>query len=257
MEELKRLDATLDDLLPIIADVLAKTERLRTDFGAQSAAARTLYVGSRGGEVISGTADGAEYSLQSLGGGKYKLSATKRAEDGKLMEQIDDQGTMAELQAKYPFLAAGLAVQFKPAVQMALLPAPAAVAMPGRGAWTVTAQGFLEWDGGGRVGVSVCPPSEDLRFHLQLPEGAGYIVQHVVPGSRAEHIGIRRMDILLRLDGELIDSPVQLKKLHEKAGVLEIVRRSEAKKIDLATIPEQKQEERVEEKPADAPAGAR
>lgn len=51
------------------------------------------------------------------------------------------------------------------------------------------------------------------------------------------------MDILLRLDGELIDSPIQLKKLHEKTGVLEIIRRSETKKIDLATIKE-------EEKPA-------
>jgi hypothetical protein len=44
------------------------------------------------------------------------------------------------------------------------------------------------------------------------------------------------MDLLLRLDGELIDSPIQLKKLHEKTGVLELIRRSETRKIDLATV---------------------
>lgn len=59
------------------------------------------------------------------------------------------------------------------------------------------------------------------------------------------------MDILLRLDGELIDSPIQLKKLHEKTGVLEIIRRSETKKIDLATVPEETPAETPKEAPAD------
>jgi hypothetical protein len=149
---------------------------------------------------------------------------------------------MAELQGKYGFLKDLAAVQLRAAP--GLVAAPAMVqwgpADPkGRALWTATQayQAAGGWDGGGKVGVSVCPPSEDLRFHLQLPEGAGYIVQHVVPGSRAEQIGIRRMDILMKLDDELIDSPIQLKKLHEKAGVLEILRRSEAKKIDLSTFP--------------------
>jgi hypothetical protein len=74
------------------------------------------------------------------------------------------------------------------------------------------------------------------------------------------------MDILLKLDGELIDSPIQLKKLHEKKGVLEIIRRAETKRIDLATIAEEKPAadgpagtpaEKVVEEPAAAPSGAR
>jgi len=48
------------------------------------------------------------------------------------------------------------------------------------------------------------------------------------------------MDVLFRLDGELIDSPLQLRKLHENKGVLEIIRRAEPKTIDLSTMPEEK-----------------
>jgi hypothetical protein len=224
---------------------------------------RTIYLaglaGAGGSEAIAGTADGTEYSLKSLGGGKYQLSATKRADDGRVMEQIEDQGTMAELQRKYPFLAAGLAVQWKapgPWARFVDVQTAAPLGLPAR-ARAPLALGTEGWDGGGRVGVTVCAPSEDLRFHLQLPEGAGFIVQHVVPGSRAEQIGIRRMDVLLKLDGELIDSPIQLKKLHEKAGVLEILRRSEAKRIDLATVAEEKRVDVAVEEPATAPAEER
>ena len=275
MEQLKRVDAKLEDLLPVIEDLLARTERVRGTLNdlRVKVEPRTIYLaglaGGGGSEAISGTVDGTEYSLKSLGGGKYQLAATKRDGDGRVMEQIEDQGTMVELQGKYPFLAAGLAVQWKApaAANWAKVVELQTAAPAGVRAWRAplavgTDVQYGAWDGGGRVGVTVCAPSEDLRFHLQLPEGAGFIVQHVVPGSRAEQIGIRRMDILLKLDGELIDSPIQLKKLHEKAGVLEILRRSESRKIDLATIPDEKPADRVlEDKfPAEtetAPAGAR
>lgn len=248
MEALKQANMSLDELLPLIAEALERAESARTALGAfqlAGPAARTLYLGT---EAISGSADGTDYTLRSLGDGKYELNATKRAEDGRLMEKFADQGTLKELQEKYAFLRGGLAIQ---------MPAAAAQPLRGRigdlGFWTGTEvrldNGYraVVWNGGGRVGVNVAPPPEELRFHLELPEGAGFIVQEVVPGSRAEQIGIRRMDILLRLDGELIDSPIQLKKLHEKTGVLEIIRRAETKTIDLATI--------AEEKPAAAPAG--
>ncbi len=250
MEALKRVNARLDELLPIIAEALEKAQQHARGVEFELAHAiepTTLYLGYAGSEVISGSADGTEYKLKSLGDGQYELHATKRDAGGKVMEETDAKGTLKELQEKYAFLKAGLAINV-----------PASPAMPGLRARAfrlapqvvlatdVAAVGhFVAWDGGGRVGVAVVAPSEDLRFHLELPEGAGFIVKDVVAGSRAEQIGIRRMDILLRLDGELIDSPVQLKKLHEKKGVLEIIRRSETRKIDLATI--------AEEKPAEAP----
>lgn len=266
MAAIKRANASIDDLLPLIAEALETAERARgaLGFGALEVAPRTIYLGGIGGgssEVISGSADGTDYTLKSLGEGKYELAATKRADDGRVMEETKDQGTLKELQEKYAFLRSGLAIQV-PA-------APAAVRLwdgqfRARAAEAVVVRSRgdpTRWGGGGRVGVVVMPPSEDLRFHLQLPEGAGFIVQDVIAGSRAEQIGIRRMDILLRLDGELIDSPVQLKKLHEKTGVLEIIRRSETKKIDLATIVEEPvPAERVELEPEpaeSAPAGAR
>jgi hypothetical protein len=260
MEALKQ--ANLDELLPLIAEALERAESARTALGAfqlGGPVARTLYLGT---EAISGSADGTGYTLKSLGDGKYELNATKSADDGRLMEEWKDKGTLKELQEKYAFLRSGLAIQ-----------TPAVAAQPVRVRWgdvggvwrgRVVQDGNAQnvtWNGGGRVGVNVTPPPEELRFHLQLPEGAGFIVQEVVPGSRAEQIGIRRMDILLKLDGELIDSPIQLKKLHEKTGVLEIIRRSEARRIDLATVPEEKPAaiapEIVVEEPAPAPSGAK
>jgi hypothetical protein len=249
MAAIKRANASLDDLLPLIQQALEAAERARGaitafDLAAPVAGARTLFLGAlgSGAEVISGSADGTDYTLKSLGEGKYELGASKRADDGRLMEKWLDKGTLKELQEKYLFLKAGLAIQ---------VPAPPAPVLLRTASLELDATGTfqcVEWNGGGRVGVAVLAPSEDLRFHLELPEGAGFIVRDVVEGSRAEQIGIRRMDILLRLDGELIDSPIQLKKLHEKTGVLEIIRRSETKKIDLAKIVVE------EEKPAEAPA---
>ncbi len=251
MEALKQANLSLDELLPLIAEALERAERIRTDLGEYRALASGLRTLRLGTEAISGSADGTDYTLRSLGDGKYELTATKRHADGKLMEETRDQGTLKDLQEKYAFLRAGLAIQ-----------APLVAATPVQvnwgdfgGVWRgrVVTDGNaqdLTWNGGGRVGVNVTPPPEELRFHLQLPEGAGFIVQQVVPGSRAEQIGIRRMDILLKLDGELIDSPIQLKKLHEKTGVLEIIRRAETRKIDLATFPEWKPQEAA---PDDAP----
>jgi len=265
MEAIKRAKATIDDLVPLLEEALRTAERARGAFEIQVAGPtpRTIDLGALGSEVISGSADGTDYTLKSLGDGEYELTATKRDDDGKVMEETKDKGTLKELQVKYSFLQSGLAIQ---------VPAAAAqlrcrvVDRTGRAiAWaTQTPLGAAStaWGGGGRVGVNVTEPSEDLRFHLQLPEGAGFIVQQVMPGSRAEEIGIRRMDILLKLDGELIDSPIQLKKLHDNKGVLEIIRRSETRRIDLSTVPEEKAApaeapEKDGEATRRSPAGAR
>jgi hypothetical protein len=270
MEAIKRANASLDDLLPLIAQALETAERARGAFAveyANAVAPRTLFLGALGGgsEVISGSADGTDYTLKSLGEGRYELTATKRADDGKVMEETKDQGTLKELQEKYAFLKAGLAIQYPAAVSVR--PRTFKIETAPLRAWAATAVNesadvpCVTWGGGGKVGVQVTEASGDLRFHLRLPEGAGFIVRDVAAGSRAEQIGIRRMDVLLRLDGELIDSPLQLKKLHEKKGVLEILRRAETKKIDLATVAEEPAEKAAELPPAEpapsAPAGAR
>jgi membrane-associated protease RseP (regulator of RpoE activity) len=43
--------------------------------------------------------------------------------------------------------------------------------------------------------------SEDLRTQLDLPAGRGLLVAEVLPGSPAEKAGLRKSDILLKIDG--------------------------------------------------------
>jgi DNA-binding transcriptional MerR regulator len=49
--------------------------------------------------------------------------------------------------------------------------------------------------------------SSAMREYLDIPEGAGLWVQDVVKGSLAEKMGMRKKDILLRLNGRLIKGP--------------------------------------------------
>lgn len=55
------------------------------------------------------------------------------------------------------------------------------------------------------LGIQVEGLSEELRAQLDLPEGSGLLVGEVVPGSPAENAGLKKNDILLKLDGK----PVQ------------------------------------------------
>ncbi len=58
----------------------------------------------------------------------------------------------------------------------------------------------------------------------------------VVKGSRAEQLGLKEHDVLLRIDGELVDSPDQLGKLEKNEGVLEYVRRAKIRQLDLSKV---------------------
>jgi hypothetical protein len=60
---------------------------------------------------------------------------------------------------------------------------------------------------GFRLGVWVFPEiPEVLREHLGLPPGDGVLVEDVVPGSLADRLGLKRMDILRTLNGEKVTS---------------------------------------------------
>jgi len=177
-------------------------------------------------EVIRGSADGYDYTLESIGDGRYTLRAKRIGEDGRTLEEFVRDGTLKELQEKYPFLRKTLAIQtfdgslrVRDKFTMDRAKAAMVTFSPGAGCCP--------------AGLTVRTPPEELSFHLELPEGAGLIVERVDPGSRAEKLGLRRFDILLRLDGELIDSPRQLEALDRSRGELEIIRRAELKKIDL------------------------
>ncbi|MHC5052450.1 MAG: hypothetical protein ACYTGK_17800, partial [Planctomycetota bacterium] len=161
---------------------------------------RLVFGGSpQGGqETIAGSSDGTSYTLKSLGGGRYELTATQEVRDGE-SRQITDEGTLKELRKKYGFLKTMLGVGLYGGDRLN---------WGDRINWvqftdTPTA----------RLGVFVRPPSKSLSHHLELPTGAGLVVATVTKGSRAERLGLKEHDVLLRIDGDLIDSPDQLGKL--------------------------------------------
>ncbi len=52
------------------------------------------------------------------------------------------------------------------------------------------------------IGVLGGPVDEALAAQLQLPENQGYMIQTVVPESPAVKAGLKRFDIVLKIDGE-------------------------------------------------------
>ena len=179
-----------------------------------------------GQETISGSSNGTSYTMKSLGGGRYKLTATQKVRDGEA-KQITDEGTLKELSKKYAFLKGMFAVRV-PMTHVTL----DATAEPG----LALNRPLVSHVGRPRLGMLVRPPSESLSHHLELPTGAGLVVGSVVKGSRAEKLGLKEHDVLLRIDGDLIDSADQLGKLAEDKGVLEYVRRGKPRQLDLAKL---------------------
>ena len=60
------------------------------------------------------------------------------------------------------------------------------------------------------LGVAVANVSPELREQLKLQRGVGLVVNHVEAGSPAEAAGVKRFDVLERLDDQLLIEPRQL-----------------------------------------------
>lgn len=63
------------------------------------------------------------------------------------------------------------------------------------------------------AGLSTSPASAVLREHLSLPANAGLIVEEVAAGSAAERAGLKKHDVLVSLDEQLLVLPEQLQSL--------------------------------------------
>jgi hypothetical protein len=86
------------------------------------------------------------------------------------------------------------------------------------------------------LGVSVTNVSPELREQLKLRRGVGLVVNHVEAGSPAEAAGVKRFDVLERLDDQVLIEPRQLSVLIRLRGAgdevkLGVVR--EAKPLSL------------------------
>ena len=56
----------------------------------------------------------------------------------------------------------------------------------------------------GHLGVVVQPVTQDIAASLRLNDASGVIVSQVQPGSAAERAGLKRGDVILALDGNLV-----------------------------------------------------
>jgi membrane-associated protease RseP (regulator of RpoE activity) len=101
------------------------------------------------------------------------------------------------------------------------------------------------------IGVSASPPDEVLRAHVQLPDGQGLLVTEVVPKSPAEKSGVKKFDILLKLDDKPLDRTetlsAQVQAVADKAATLILYRGG--KPLSISVKPEPRQTTTAREGP--------
>jgi serine protease Do len=104
--------------------------------------------------------------------------------------------------------------------------------------------------GGGRrpafLGVRAVPLNPADRDRLGVTVDSGVLVQDVMPNSPASRAGLRRDDVITRVDGNAVADPMQLRDAVNRAGV--------GKEITL-TVARGKETKELKAKLAEAPAG--
>jgi len=218
-----------------VREALVPDPQLRIEVDPQPLQLRAA-LGANPFETMNGSWDDngrkGTYTLKSLGKGRYRLEAKIEGE-GTTAETIEKEGTLADLRRDYPFLKKGgtLFFNFAPEFEGVRLGAPldAAEHHPD----TFDSLRVFSKARTAEVGLVVGEVPEELAHHLVLVTGEGLLVKQVQPGSRAEQLGLRRFDVLMRLGDERIESPAQLKRLNGTEGRLEIIRRGERKTIEL------------------------
>jgi hypothetical protein len=91
---------------------------------------------------------------------------------------------------------------------------------------------------GPRFGIEIAPVSEVLASHVAIEAGkGGVLVEDVTSGSPAEKAGLKKHDILLKIDGESIGGTSRFRKTiqerMEKGFELEIVRRGKLETVSV------------------------
>lgn len=167
-----------------------------------------------------------KYILSSLGKSRYKLDATRTGAEGETTK-IDDEGTLAELRKKYPFIQSIAVLTFHPP-DWGLDRSDLRVR---RGGGTLGRLFFEGVPTNSAFGMKLRRPSKDLEFHLKLPTETAWIVEEVEPGSKADKLGLKKMDLLTEADGADL---AELKTLETAKSTLAFLRRGKAERVSLA-----------------------
>jgi hypothetical protein len=90
------------------------------------------------------------------------------------------------------------------------------------------------------LGVAVTNPDAELRSQLDLPEGAGLVVEQVLPNTLASKAGLKQYDVLQKIDDQIVINTDQvgvLIRMHKPGQrmQLSVIRQGKVKVID-ATI---------------------
>jgi PDZ domain len=89
------------------------------------------------------------------------------------------------------------------------------------------------------VGLVVKPLDPSLRSHFDLPDGAGVVVESVMPGSPAAKAGIKTNDLIVTANELKVSSLEELRAAVEKAGnegksmKLEVIHRGKRSTVEV------------------------
>ncbi len=72
--------------------------------------------------------------------------------------------------------------------------------------------------GGFWIGVACRPVDAELARELDIPEGKGMVIYHVIPGGPAARADLKKGDIILEADGKPVTDIADLKKIIEDSG---------------------------------------
>lgn len=186
-------------------------------------------VSNSGREKMSGSwseGDGirGEYTLTGLGKSRYRLEATRTGREGEVTK-IRDEGTLAELCKKYEFLKSFNVVALTPEWKGTFT----TNAPPAIGSIPLRMTGTQETIRSA-LGMKLRRPSKDLEYHLKIPTETAWIVDEVLAGSKAEELGLKKMDLITEADGEDL---ADFKSLENAKTALAVVRRGKTVRIAL------------------------
>ena len=112
-------------------------------------------------------------------------------------------------------------------------------------------KGKVEW---GWLGVSIAEVTDEDLSRLKLREARGVLIRGVMPGEPADKGGMRADDVLVAVDGTMLETPRDLQRVVSSTPVgkrvrVRLVREGQETELEV-TIGLYKEREPVRETPA-------